>query len=217
VPLTRGDRALRAGVFALVATLLAVGAHWLGSAMVPRGPVIAIAAVALAGIGWVLSARPRGMTVLIITTVVSQFALHTAFAASMARDGMPAMSLILCGHDQGASTALTATPHLDVVHHGGSAMTSDVTGHGLLMLAAHIAAAALVGLWLRLGERVLVQLGALLVALRRALLRVFGWLLPATAGPARCRAAAPVSTRLQPGTRVIGALGLRGPPSLQPC
>ena len=129
-----GFRAARAAMFAVTCVLLAA----LGHVLMSGTPVPWWAMVGGAGsIGtaaWIVADGERDVPFVVLATLVAQAALHTVFtlAQSMAQ-----------------STVAPPAMH-DMTGH----MTGHMTGTSSLgMLAAHLLAALLCGLWLAYGER----------------------------------------------------------------
>ncbi|MFF5189182.1 hypothetical protein ACFY30_36345 [Streptomyces sp. NPDC000345] len=183
----RCSRMLRAAVFAAVCVLLAALAHVPVSGHTPAWWVVGAAAVGTGGAGWCLTGRERGAPLVTAVVVGAQAALHTAF--SLAPAAVPAAG---------------GTAGMD---HGGPAPAGPPSAG---MLAAHLPAALLCGLWLAHGER----------AVFRVLRAVAEWLtaplgrpgertVPAPAPRAGARARAARSAR---SLVLVHAITSRGPP-----
>ncbi|CCK28324.1 hypothetical protein BN159_3945 [Streptomyces davaonensis JCM 4913] len=150
-------RTIRAAVFAAVCVLLAALGHVLMSGrQVPVWALVGGVAVT-AVVGWVLAARERGLPLIVTVVVAAQTGLHSAFSAAQST---PA-------RDMGAGH-MHSMDAMDVRHmdHGGSMMAAADSSSSFGMLAAHLLAALLCGLWLAYGER----------AAFRILRAVAGWL-----------------------------------------
>ncbi|MGI5397967.1 hypothetical protein ACQEVG_00555 [Streptomyces sp. CA-135486] len=201
----RGVRAVRAAVFAAVCVLLAALGHVLMSQTGVPWWALAAGAGVSGGAGWCVTERERGLLPVVAITMAMQAALHTAFSLAQPSPSThghgtaPSMA-----HDMGAMHAMD----------GMSAMplppTSPTSSSG--MLAAHLLAALLSGLWLGYGER----------AVFRILRAVAGWL----SAPLRLPVIAPVlpgrpriRVRRVPRVRtprqllLVHALTTRGPPA----
>ncbi|MFF5516468.1 hypothetical protein [Streptomyces coeruleorubidus] len=212
-------RTIRAAVFAAVCVVLAALGHVMMSGdHVPLGTLLAGWAVTSA-VGWCLAGRERGLRLVVAVAVAVQTALHSAFslapadgasagpvplrmgAMDMGADGNGAM-----GHDMGS---MPSAP-MSMSGHTGHASHAPDGESSLGMLAAHLIAALLCGLWLGHGER----------AVFRLLRAVGGWLaaplrllfaLPAPPPP-------PVRVRRWPSDRaprlllLVHAITSRGPP-----
>ncbi|MEU6182217.1 hypothetical protein [Streptomyces coeruleorubidus] len=206
-------RTVRAAVFAAVCVVLAALGHVMMSGdHVPPGTLLA--GWAVTGVaGWCLAGRERGLRLVVAVAVTVQTALHSAFSLAPAAPlrsprvdsmdtgdgGMGAM-----GHDMGAMDPMSASEHLG---HAGHTPGGDSS---LGMLAAHLLAAMLCGLWLGHGER----------AVFRLLRAVGGWL----AAPLRLLLALPVpppppvrvrrwsSDRAPRLLLLVHAITSRGPP-----
>lgn|GEM_PF-3852941 len=205
----RGERLLRAAVFGGVGLGLALTAHWLGSAMLPRWEAIGLAGVAMATTGWWVSGRSRGMWFLVVLAVTSQLAMHAGFSWSMGGRGI---GLLLCGSPHGDTAHLATTMLNGQVGHSAANNWSTLS---LPMVTAHAIAAVFLGMWLRFGERALDQAVVAAAALYDTWLEVL-FLGPALvtshAHSRRQRVRAVPARRLK--ARVVGAIGLRGPPAV---
>ncbi|MGW3910353.1 hypothetical protein ACWEBX_02355 [Streptomyces sp. NPDC005070] len=184
-------RMLRAVMFAAVCVVLAA----LGHVMMSGSPVtwwaLAGSGAGMAGAGWSLAGRERGLPLIVSVVVLAQGVLHSAFSVAQsltaaadagpgrsaggAMDGMDAMamgamdSMNMNSMDSmgGGSMGMDAMG-LDAVgtgSMGGGSMGSGTMAHVLPwgaeagspssigMVAAHLLAALLCGLWLAHGER----------------------------------------------------------------
>jgi hypothetical protein len=182
-----GLRTTRAAVFAALCVLLATLGHVLMSATSVPWWALVPAAVVTGGTAWCLAGRERGLLLVSSVVVAAQTALHEWFSYAQELSA-PAMSASLGGMADGTpSLGHRAAPgHMD---HGGHPVHSlppgpsatdaagaldPLTGMGHTiggmsssgMLAAHLLAALLSGLWLAYGER----------AAFRLLRAVAGWL-----------------------------------------
>ncbi|WP_282702986.1 hypothetical protein [Streptomyces sp. CC219B] len=201
-------RTIRAAVFAAVCVLLAALGHVLMSGSHVPGRTLLAGAAVTGGVGWALAGRERGLPLILAVVVAAQTGLHAGFSSAQSQ-GRPA-------GDMGPA------PHL----HAGHAMPVDVMdmGHAHAhmesasdgsssfgMLAAHLLAALLTGLWLAHGER----------AAFRILRAVAGWL----AAPLRLSLARLVVPPRRPRIRarrrrseraprllLVHAITSRGPP-----
>lgn len=156
-------RALRAGLLAAATLGVAGWAHASAAGNLP-GWVGLTALWLLAGVvAYGLLARPASYARIVLMVVGGQFGLHlllslTAGHGPSARPGVAAQyyestSMLAepatagAAHAAGDAAALTG---------GLGALLAEVTSaEGLRMTAAHLLAAAMVGLWLATGERVL--------------------------------------------------------------
>ncbi|MET9527640.1 hypothetical protein ACH49O_23820 [Streptomyces coeruleorubidus] len=206
-------RTIRAAVFAAVCVVLAALGHVMMSGdHVPLGTLLAGWAVTSA-VGWCLAGRERGLRLVVAVAVAVQTALHSAFslapAAPLRSPRMDSMDpgaggMGSMGHDMGSMDSMSVSEHLGHAGHtpGG--------GSSLGMLAAHLLAALLCGLWLGHGER----------AVFRLLRAVGGWLaaplrllfaLPAPPPPP-VRARRWSSDRAPRLLLLVHAITSRGPP-----
>ncbi|MFB7054075.1 hypothetical protein ACFCXT_13280 [Streptomyces vinaceus] len=221
-------RAFRAALFAAICVLLASLGHLLMSGTAVPWWAMGVAVAATGGVAWILAGRERGLLAVTCATVAVQAALHTGFALAQA-SARPST---------GAAAPTGAGGH---AHHAAHAMADGgmavpmptpaplplqtlmpmpmpmSAGHGTGsasptgMLAAHLLAALLCGLWLAYGERgafrVLRALaGLLLVPLRWA------FRLPAPAERPRRRVRPDLRARPLRALLLVHAITSRGPP-----
>jgi hypothetical protein len=207
-------RTIRSAVFAAVCVLLAALGHVLMSGS--RVPAWALAAaLALTGaLGWALSARERGLSLVVSAAVGAQTALHAGFSAAQVwtthTTPMGSMHMDMAG-DMAAmnmGSMYMGPAHIAPVEYlgfgtGGTASTG--------MLAAHLLAALLCGLWLGHGERaafrILRAVAGRLVAPLRLLLA-----LPATPERPRPWPRRRRSDRAPRLLLLVHAITSRGPP-----
>ncbi|MFF3756947.1 hypothetical protein [Streptomyces sp. NPDC002185] len=241
----RCSRAVRAAMFAAVCVLLAALGHILMSGHAVPGRTLGAGLAGTLVVAWALGGRERGLLAVTCAAVAVQSALHLAFSWSQSTAGalpagragaghgdmamapmtMPhmAMGSMDMGHmghmDHGASAAmvmghLTAAP--PAAGSAGHDMTDMTSSAG--MLAAHLLAALLSGLWLAYGERAAFRL---LRAAPAGPLRPLGLpgllgLLLAAAPPAadrpRVRRARPGAGRVPRRLLLARTLLTRGPP-----
>ncbi|MFD8236451.1 hypothetical protein ACFV20_31835 [Streptomyces sp. NPDC059696] len=235
-------RTLRAAVFAAVCVLLAALGHVLMSGTTVPGWALALAVAVTGGAAWCLAGRERGLLLVSSVVVAAQTALHAWFSyvqelAPAPAHSMPSMSMD--GTSAGAGTPsmdhMVSTAHaghtMDSMAHGGHAVPSmdavhamssldslPATGHTMGgvsstgMLAAHLLAALLCGLWLAHGER----------AAFRILRAVAGWLaaplrlpltLPAPPHRPRIRARRSRAVRRPRRLLLVFTITSRGPPT----
>ncbi|MET7743393.1 hypothetical protein [Streptomyces sp. NPDC005385] len=161
-------RTLRAGVFAAVCVVLAALGHAMMSGSAVPGWTMTAGAVATAGAGWFLAGRERGRTQIVAVVVAAQAVLHETFAlaqsaststsapASVPADGVRSDigPMDMSRMDMGSMGGMT--------HGTGGAQHAHsmavMGGSALGMLAAHLLAAVLCGLWLAYGERAVFRL-----------------------------------------------------------
>ncbi|MFH9982391.1 hypothetical protein ACH4ND_24745 [Streptomyces sp. NPDC017179] len=181
-------RTMRAAVFAAVCVLLATLGHVLMSGTAVPWWALATAAAVTGGTAWCLAGRERGPLLVSSVVVAAQTALHVWFSYVQELSAPPRLSMPMRGMsadtpsmDHMASMAHVGHAMIPMAHGGSStgpmgamgAMDSMTgTGHTMDgmsstgMLAAHLLAALLCGLWLAYGER----------AAFRILRAVAGWL-----------------------------------------
>ncbi|MCX4814459.1 hypothetical protein OG601_28080 [Streptomyces sp. NBC_01239] len=200
-----GVRTVRAAMFAAVCVVLAALGHVLMSGRHVPGWALAAGLAATALAGWTLADRERGLPLVVTLVVATQAALHSAFSLAQPTTGQsPAMDM---GSADMGSMHMGAMDSMDMGHM--SATTTDPSSTG--MLAAHLLAALLCGLWLAHGERaafrVLRAVATRLAAPLRLLLA-----LPAPPHRPRLRPRRPRSERA-PRLLLLGhAITSRGPP-----
>lgn len=202
------SRTVRAAVFAAVCVLLAALGHVLMSGhQVPASALAAGLAVTGAG-GWCLAGRERGLPLIVTVVVTAQTLLHSAFSLAQSTSADRAgMNMGMGSMDMGSAY----TMQMDSIDagHMGYALGGGTSSFG--MLAAHLLAALLCGLWLAHGEK----------AAFRILRAVAGWLaaplrlllaLPDTPDRPRIRLRRLRSDRAPRLLLLVHAITLRGPP-----
>lgn len=182
-----GARTARAAMFAAVCVVLAALGHVLMSGHDVPSWTLAAGLAATGAAGWCLAGRERGLPLVVAVVVAAQTALHQAF--SLAHPTTP--------------------PPMGGAHHHGGSTGDDSPSSG--MLAAHLLAALLCGLWLAYGERAVFRLLRVLAQRLAAPLRL---LLARPAAPHRplpypCRDRDDRSPRL---LHLVCTLTRRGPP-----
>ncbi|MFE3787674.1 hypothetical protein [Streptomyces goshikiensis] len=212
-------RAIRAAMFAVTCVLLASLGHVLMSRTAVAWWAMAVAVAAVGALAWVLADRERGLASVTAATVAVQAALHTGFSLAQA-----------AAHPSGPGTG-GGHVHAMAAHAmagGGTTVPMSMpmpmpmpasmpAGHAMGsmspvgMLAAHLLAALLCGLWLAYGEQ-----GAF-----RVLRAVAGWLLvplrlafrlPAPPDRPRLSARRDGGSRPPRGLLLAHAITSRGPP-----
>ncbi|MEU9432410.1 hypothetical protein [Streptomyces sp. NPDC048252] len=210
-------RTLRAALFAAVCVLLAALGHVMMSGA--EVPAWALAAgVAVTGIaGWCLAGRERGLPLIVTVVVAAQTALHSAFSlagpesGAAASAGMGAMGAMgMDSMDMGHMDHVSHIGHMGHMSHMGEGAGQD--GYSSFgMLAAHLLAALLCGLWLAHGEkaafRILRAVAGRLAAPLRLLLAV-----PVTPDRPRVRFRRRRSARAPRLLLLTHAITTRGPP-----
>ncbi|MGW5867655.1 hypothetical protein ACWFRJ_36565 [Streptomyces sp. NPDC055239] len=226
------SRAVRAAVFAAACVLLAALGHVLMSGTSVPWWTLGAAAVAVGGTGWALAGRERGLPLVVSVTLVVQAALHSGFslaqAAAQPSGGEPLVRRwvqhMLCAAPMPGSgataggAAMPAMPspgspmermeHMD--HMGGGHDMGGMSPTG--MLAAHLLAALLCGLWLAHGERAAFRIARAFAGWIIAPLRV-PLALPAPAHRPRIRAQRQRSAGRPRQLLLVHAITSRGPPA----
>ncbi|MFE2477016.1 hypothetical protein [Streptomyces sp. NPDC059389] len=207
-------RAFRAALFAAICVLLASLGHLLMSGATVPWWALAAAAAATGALAWFLADRERGLLTVTCATIAVQAVLHTAFSLAQAAarpQAVPPPPPGTGGHAHHAAHAMA---------DGGMAMQMPMqmpAGHvpgsssPAGMLAAHLLAALLCGLWLAYGEqgafRVLRALACLLLVPLRWAFR-----LPAPADRPRPRVRPGRRAGTLRGLLLVHAITSRGPP-----
>ncbi|MFF9405043.1 hypothetical protein ACF1B0_05800 [Streptomyces anandii] len=157
-------RAIRAAVFAAMCVLLAALGHVLMSGSDVPAWALAVGGAVTGAVGWCLAGRERGLPLIVTAVVAAQTVLHEAFSyaqsTSGTSDGFASMDMSGMGSMDMGSMRMGSmgmgSMHMD--HTGMSPM--DHLGHSMDggsssfgMLAAHLLAAVLCGLWLAYGEK----------------------------------------------------------------
>ncbi|MCC0094444.1 hypothetical protein K7B10_06505 [Streptomyces flavotricini] len=209
-------RAFRAALFAAVCVLLASLGHLLMSGATVPWWALAAAAAATGAAAWFLADRERGLSAVTCATVAVQAVLHTAFSLAQAAarpSALPPPVPGTGGHAHHAAHAMadggTAMPMQMPMQMSDGHVLGSASSTG--MLAAHLLAALLCGLWLAYGEqgafRVLRALaGLLLVPLRWA------FRLPVPADRPRPRVRPGRRAGTLRGLLLVHAITSRGPP-----
>ena len=201
----------RAGTLASVATFLATAAHVHADGHAPSLPVVLFLVLGLTAASATLLARPASALRVVLLTVGGQLVAHSVLAAASTHAAggslAPAMS--------GGMPATTGPHTAHVVEQGAAGIVpgsvpllTQLLGLDARMVAAHLAAAVLVGLWLAAGER---AVWSLLTHVWRALC-LPALLLPST--PVTRGAPAQQQTGLTLARLGSGTVVRRGPPHL---
>lgn len=202
------SRTVRAAVFAVVCVLLAALGHvMMSGGTVPWWALGASGAV-VGGAGWCLVYRERGLPLIVSAVVAAQAVLHSVFSLAQSSGSLGvwgAAASVFTGHDMnsmhtGPMSMSSMSPNsvpmdstrmdamdMGAMDHLGHA--ADGTSSSLGMLAAHLLAALLCGLWLAHGERAVFRV-------LRALMRPVGG--PAAAAARAARAGEPPASARPP-------------------
>jgi hypothetical protein len=167
-------------------------------------------------VGWCLAGRERGLPLIVTVVVAAQTVLHEAFsyAQSMSDSSGGSTSIDMSGMGAMDSSMDMGAMHMDhtgmsPMDHMGHSMDGGSSSFG--MLAAHLLAAVLCGLWLAYGEK----------AAFRILRATAGWLaaplrlllaLPDTPDRPRVRLRRRRSDRAPRLLLLVHAITSRGPP-----
>ncbi|WP_030347507.1 hypothetical protein [Streptomyces sp. NRRL S-1022] len=215
-------RAIRAAVFAAVCVLLAALGHVLMSGSDVPAWALAAGGAVTGAVGWCLAGRERGLPLVVTVVVAAQTVLHEAFSyaqsASGTSDGSAFMDMSDMG-SMGTGSMRMGSMDMGAMHMDHTGMSPmDHMGHSMDggsssfgMLAAHLLAAVLCGLWLAYGEK----------AAFRILRAAAGWLaaplrlllaLPETPDRPRVHLRRRRSDRAPRLLLLIHAITSRGPP-----
>ncbi|SHI08917.1 hypothetical protein [Streptomyces sp. 3214.6] len=222
------SRTLRAALFAAVCVLLAALGHVMMSGSEVPAWALALGAAVTGIAGWSLAGRERGLPLIVTVVVAAQTALHSAFSLTGSEPtaaGLAAMdmgSMRMGSMDPMGSMGSMDMSRMDHMSHMDHVGHMDHMGHlgqgagdggssSFGMLAAHLLAALLCGLWLAYGEK----------AAFRILRAVAGWLaaplrlllaLPAVPDRPRVRIGRRRSDRAPRLLLLTHAITTRGPP-----
>ncbi|OXS30605.1 hypothetical protein [Streptomyces sp. XY006] len=210
-----GVRAMRAAVFAAVCVVLAALGHVMMSGDHVPVPVLLGGWAVTGAAGWCLAGRERGLGVVVAVAVVVQTALHSAFSLAPGATA-PAPT----AHGAGSTGSMDSMPttmpmsmpmplHTGMGHAGHMGDTSGGDS-SLGMLAAHLLAALLCGLWLGHGERAVFRLLRALGSRLAAPLRLLFARPAPPPPPARVRR--PSSDPAPRLLLLVHAITSRGPP-----
>ncbi|GGN50418.1 hypothetical protein GCM10011579_005180 [Streptomyces albiflavescens] len=214
-------------MFAAVCVLLAALGHVMMSDSSVAWWALAGGALAACGVGWCLAGRERGLPLIVSVVVVAQGALHSAFSLAQSASSssgsmdMGVLSTGSMGHDMGSpghDIGSMRMDSMDMAHMGrmgsdGMAYPgSDAGGMSSSgMLAAHLLAALLCGLWLAYGERAAFRILRALAGRLAAPLRLL-LALPTPPHRPRLRARRGSSDRAPQRLLLVHAITSRGPP-----
>lgn len=225
------SRTVRAAVFAVVCVLLAALGHvMMSGGTVPWWALGASGAV-IGGAGWCLAGRERGLPLIVSAVVAAQAVLHSVFSLAQSSGSLGvwgAAASVFTGHDMnsmpaGPMSMSSMSPNsvpmdstrmgamdMGAMDHPGHA--ADGTSSSLGMLAAHLLAALLCGLWLAHGERAVFRVLRALAGLLAAPLRL-PLTLPAPVSRPRPRVRRDLSARAPRRLLLVHAITSRGPPA----
>jgi len=202
------SRTVRAAVFAAVCVLLAALGHVLMSGADVPAWVLAAGVTGTGAVGWGLAGRERGLPLIVTAVVVVQTVLHQAFSlAQTSPDESTAMGMHM-DMDMGMDAGM-GSMHMGHPMYGGGGGVVGSSSYG--MLAAHLLAALLTGLWLAYGEKAAFRILRAVAARLAAPLRLF-LALPTPADRPRVRRGRPRSDRAPALRLLIHAITSRGPP-----
>ena len=159
------QRPAHAVMFGVATAALAAGAHVLGGGEAPGLVAVALLAAVAAGLGRAaLPSRPSTGRVVGVVAA-TQALLHGLLALGAVASAPAAGVTMMSGMEHGAAAS--------ALGRGAEGSWSQLADHllmgiagpsGVLMTLAHLAAAALLGVWLAAADRVVTTLGSLAVA-----------------------------------------------------
>jgi hypothetical protein len=154
-PLVTRGRWLRAGVFTLAMTLLAMTAHLAAGGRLPAAGVTVLAGLLVGCLAYPVTQRVSGIGAVVATTAAAQLVLHLAFALPMlSSSGRPETA----GGGAGLHAVMPIGSSGVSIERAWAALTADSPGPG--MLAAHALAALVLAVGLERGERGVLELSA---------------------------------------------------------
>ncbi|TXS29424.1 hypothetical protein EAO71_12095 [Streptomyces sp. ms191] len=221
-------RVLRAALFAAVCVSLASVGHLFMSAHELAPSALSLAFAVTGGLAWLAGGRRRGTVAIGGGLLAVQAALHLIFSSVRSHDGTHHAGLAdTTPGDHALTDAAAPDAASSAAHLAGSVMSHPMAadmeqpltataGHTPLgMLAAHLLAALVCGLWLARGEAALFAIaravGTLAFTPLRLLLAVVRVRVPELPQPVRPRR--PHTRRLR-GVVLAQARSRRGPPRL---
>lgn len=217
-------RHLRGAVLAFVVMSTGIVAHVTADGLLPSVPALVALFVGCAlAFGWLLS-RPATATRIVLLTVGGQTFVHGVLTMTSGHVGdtpasagpAPAPPPMPAG---GSGSLMeqyeAARPQVEAqlaLPAGVQHLVSDLTGPHAPMMVLHLLAAALVGIWLAVGERALWTVLALAVAAAVPVLRLaLGWSVPASVRVPTAGSAPSAPAHLVTLARSVVR---RGPPAL---
>ncbi|MFJ3640280.1 hypothetical protein ACIPRD_11065 [Streptomyces sp. NPDC090108] len=230
-------RTARAGVFAAVCVLLAALGHAAMSEVAVPWWAMAAGAAGTGAAGWLLAGRERGRTSIVAVVAAAQAVLHAAFSLSQPSASVPT-TMSRTGRPTGASvTDMGPMGSMDMGSMSGTGMHAGSLGgmhlsaghmvHGMAglgythgrgggaslgMVAAHLLAAVLCGLWLAHGERAVFRLLRATAAWLAAPLHLLLGTLPAPFRRPAVRGRRAVDASAPVRLLLCCSLTFRGPP-----
>lgn len=204
------SRTVRAGVFAAVCVLLAALGHILMSGSEVPAWALAAGTGATGLVGWSLAGRERGLPLIVTVVVAAQTVLHQAFSLAQSTTGASEAPASMDMSSMPMGSMRMDSMDMARMGHIGPSTSGDSPSVG--MLAAHLLAALVCGLWLAYGEkaafRILRTVAGRLAAPLRLLLAV-----PLTPERPRPHPRRRRSERAPRLLLLVHAITSRGPPA----
>ncbi|MFI0086880.1 hypothetical protein [Streptomyces bobili] len=218
----RCSRTVRAAVFAAVCVLLAALGHVLMSGDPVPWWALGAGAAAAGAAGWGLAGRERGLPLIVTVVVAAQTALHTAFSLAHPAAGAEGTATLDAhagmGMNMGTGMGMGGAAHGHAPHAmdlmgqtGAVAAGGGPSSYG--MLAAHLLAALLCGLWLAHGERAAFRVLRAFAGRLAAPLRMLFAAVPAAPERPRVRVRRRGTDRAPRLLLLVHAITSRGPPA----
>ncbi|GAA0584430.1 hypothetical protein [Streptomyces crystallinus] len=201
-------RTPRAAMFAALCVLLTALGHALMSGASVPWWALGCGFVATGATAWALAGRERGFGPVVAVAVGAQAVLHELFswAQAAARPATPPTDMRMGGMPMGDMGHMS---HMGSMGHDMAGMPLGMSSGG--MLAAHLLAALLCGLWLAHGERAAFRILRAFAARLFAPLRLA--LSAAPPRPARLGARPDRAVRAPRQLFLVHAITSRGPPA----
>ncbi|MCQ4211290.1 hypothetical protein [Streptomyces longispororuber] len=200
-------RTVRAAVFAAVCVLLAALGHAVMSGHAVPWWVVALGTFFIGAVVWGPAGSERRTSTVVTLTVTAQAGLHAAFSVAQS------------WADAAESRAFTgAMTEMDSVGSMGASSSMPSMGHDMGgipsagMVAGHLLAALLCGVWLAHGERAAFRILRALAGWFVAPLRLAALLLPMTPHRPRVRGRRTGTVRRPRRLLLVHAITSRGPP-----
>ncbi|MFF7238022.1 hypothetical protein [Streptomyces collinus] len=217
------SRTVRAAVFAVVCVLLAALGHVLMSGRHVPGWTLAAGLAVTGAAGWSLAGRERGLPLVVTAVLAAQTVLHEAFSYARPPVAYPAGTAGAGRTHPGATGSMDMSAMAPMNGMSPTDMSApasgDPTGHvmhggsaSLGMLAAHLLAALLCGLWLAYGERAAFRILRAVAGRLAAPLRLL-LALPVPADRPRPHTRRRRSRRAPRLVRLVHSIISRGPPA----
>ncbi|MBO4255580.1 hypothetical protein [Streptomyces griseorubiginosus] len=207
------SRTVRAAVFAAVCVVLAALGHVMMSGSHVPAWALSAGTAATGVAGWCLAGRERGLPLIVTVVVAAQTALHEAFSLAQSATGTSGSATAMDMSGMGSMDMSTMDMStMDAAPMHPTSHTAAVGSPSLGMLAAHLMAALLCGLWLAYGERAAFRILRAVAGRLAAPLRLF-LVPPVTPERPRPHPRRRCSDRAPRLLLLVHAITSRGPPA----